>query len=464
MTFAVFAFASCVTEVDDVFKKSASERMEEAIREAKSILSDSKNGWRMEYYGNTEYGGYNVFVKFEGDSVEVASEKVGASHNAGVDANGNVVTAKSHFKVEQSMGMVLSFDDYNDVFHYFSHPRNSDYGTNGEGFEGDFEFRIASISAEKIELVGKKHDTKIVMYPMDSNSSFGDNYKDQWADYLKQVEATDAYMLSRSYTLEVDGSEEMVPVISNYRRLRFTVTDKETGFRSYVYAPFCITPNGYVFYESVNVNDVDISGFNKGDTDEFFAASNNDKVKLVTEVPTIYDTFINGTWYLTYEDMGEYGKGQWNTLLEKLATAENGKRARLYFAVIGDVTGSKPYWGFEMNAGSMGVQIGGISFSTVKDENGQDYTDRIKLTRNARSDANNSIVNKYYQNNRYGVRSAMDPFCGGYGHTFKLSTDNVRHPSYIIMEDVDDPSNVIKVWAESKGFPFGDLDNDDKDK
>ena len=57
----------------------------------------------------------------------------------------------------------------------------------------------------------------------------------------------------------------------------------------------------------------------------------------------------------------------------------------------------------------------------------------------------------------------MDPFCGGAGHTFELSTDNARHPKYIILTDVKVPNNVIKVSAESISYPFGDLDNDKKD-
>lgn len=455
MLFGVFAMTACVTEVDDVFEDSASTRIDKAITDTKSILETPANGWRMEYYGNTEYGGYNVFMKFKGDSVTVASEKLGSSHKAGVDANNNAITAKSHFKVEQSMGVVISFDEYNDIFHYFSDPRNADgFGTDGEGFEGDFEFRVMSISTDKIVLKGKKHDAKIVMYPMDENTS--------WGEYMNKVAATEEFMLSRSYTLSLGEGKE-VPAQSVYRRLRFTVVG-EDNVRSFVYAPFVVTPEGYVFYDTVDVQGVDLTGFDKGDTEDYFCASGNADVKLYTEVPTLYQTFINGLWYLTYEDMGEYGKNQWNTLLDKLSKAENGKRARLYYAAIGDIGNSKNQWGFTMNAGTLGQQIGGITYSTVTGEDGKTVLDdAVKLTRNSLPDASNSIVTKNYNSNKYGVKSAMDPFCGGFGHTFKLTTDNVRHPSYIIMTDQNDPTNVIKLWAESKSFPFGDLDNDKKD-
>lgn len=448
MLFGVFVMASCVTEVDDVFNKNASQRAEEAISETKQILEAPANGWRMEYYGATTYGGYNVLLKFEGDSVLVASEKVGDSHAAGFDANGNLLTAKSHYKIEQSQGVVISMDEYNSIFHYFSDPRNADYGSDGDGFDGDFEFRVVSLGADKIELKGKKHDTKIIMYPLDENIS--------WSDYIKSVNDTENFMVSRSYSLELNDGASTVPTTSTYRRLAFLTTG-EDGTRSYVYAPFIITPQGYKFYEPVNVNGVEISGFDKADTEDFFYATGNNSVKLVTEVPDLYTTLTTGFWYLTYEDMGTYGKNKWNDLLKKLEKADNGKRARLYYAGIGFY--SSKYTGFFMQAGTDSYN-GGMNFNAVSGNGSQ-----VKITRDSRDDNNskNCYESKFYQKNANGIKSAMDPFCGGFGHTFDLSTDNLRHPSYIILTDTKDPTNVIKVWAEIKQYPFGDLDNDKKD-
>lgn len=447
MLFGVFAMTACVTEVDDVFDKNASQRVDEAISEAKQILEAPANGWRMEYYGSTTYGGYNILLKFEGDSVLVASEKVGDSHKAGFDNEGNLRTAKSHFKIEQSQGVVISMDEYNSIFHYFSDPRNDDYGSPGDGFEGDFEFRVVSIAADKIELKGKKHDTKIIMYPMDESTS--------WADYLHSVEKTYNFMISRSYTLELNDGATTVPTTSNYRRLAF-LTTAEDGTRSYVYAPFIITPQGYKFYETVNVNGIEISGFDKADTEDFFYATGNNSVKLVTEVPELYTTLTTGFWYLTYEDMGTYGKTQWNKLLKALEKADNNKRARLYYAGIGFY--SSKYTGFYMQAGSDSYN-GGMVFNAVAGNGSQ-----VKITRDSRNE--NNTKNCYqtaYQKDKNGIQSAMNPFCGGYGHTFDLTTDNMRHPSYIILTDINDPTNVIKIWAEEKQYPFGDLDNDNKD-
>ncbi len=448
LLFGMLALTACVTEVDDVFPDSASERVQKAMKETRTILETPANGWRVEYYGDTSYGGYNVFMKFEGDSVTVASEKVGSSHSAGVDANGNALTEKSHYKIEQSQGVTFSLDEYNEIFHYLSDPNNSDYGEKGEGFEGDFEFRVISASPEKIVLKGKKHDTKILMYPMDENTT--------WGEYINKVSETEEYMSARSYTLEVEGSETVVPAQTSLRRLVFYTTD-DSGNSVSVSAPYIVTADGYVFYDDVTVNGTELTGFNKGETRDYFVATNDSKVKLVTEIPSLYSTLTSGLWYLTYDDMGEYGKAKWNTMLEKLATNNNGKRERVYYAGIGYI--SEKYTGFIMATAVESQVIKGMTFKQVLDENKNQIEDEVEISVNNKANTGTKAGDRYYKNN--GLSAAMEPFCGSKSRTFKITADNQRHPTYLILTDLNEPTNIIKIWANGKMYPFGDLDKDE---
>ena len=454
MFMALVAFTACVPEVDDAFSDSASQRISKEMAKDLDILKAPANGWRMEYYGNTMYGGYNVFMKFDSDSVLVASEKVGDSHKAGLDANGNAITKKSHFKLEQSMGVVLSFDDYNEIFHYFSDPRKSDYGTDGEAFGGDFEFRITSISADKIELSGKKHGDKILMYPMDENTS--------WGDYIKQVNATFKFMDSRSYTLTDEAEQTKIPAIVSYRRMTFYTTD-DAGSSVAITAPFIVTPGGYKFYQTTTVKGFELNGFVKGDTQDFFYATDNQSLKLYTQMPTLYQTLKSGSWFLMYDDMGEYGKAKWDVLFDKLATVNNGKRARLNWVTIGYNPNSSSQFGFTMSVNGE-TPFQGLDFNTVTDENGKTQDDMVEIKWN--SSKNNSAGKRYFNNDKWGMRSAMDPFYflngRSNGRKFKLTTDNQRHPTYIILTDVNEPTNVIKVWSTTQYYPFGDRDKVDE--
>ena len=144
----VAAFTACKNEVDDVFDKSSAQRATEAIATCRQTLVGATNGWVMEYYGDTQYGGYNVLAKFDDNSLVTVQNEAYQSNK----------TFTSHFKLEQSQGVILSFDGYNDAFHYFSDPNNPDgIGDNGKGMLGDFEFRVLKVSADSILLRGKKH-------------------------------------------------------------------------------------------------------------------------------------------------------------------------------------------------------------------------------------------------------------------------------------------------------------------
>lgn len=440
---SIFAFTACTPEVDDKFSETPTDRVEETSNNARDILKAAPNGWRIEYYAATTYGGYNVFAKFDENTVTVASEKVGSSHNAGFGEDGKLVTATSHYKIEASQGIVLSFDEYNDIFHYFSTPSNSDFGQKGDGMEGDFEFRVLSATPEKVEMIGKKHQARIVMYPVEEGKT--------WEDYVNEVNATRDFMASRSYQFVVDGSEREISVTTSYRRLVFTwLNDK--GERQQVVAPFIITKDGYTLYSTVDVNGTEISGILKGNTEEYFVVEGNENARLYTYVPSLKETFEEGMWFITYEDLSPFARPYWDTMRDKLATAgPNNTRNRLYWALIGLYQRKT---GFHMQAGSdycyYGITI------TQLDEEGNEISLKID------SKNNNKAGRDYY--NKYGLRQAMEPFCGQGAkvRNFTLSTDNKRHPSYLILTDKDEPTNVIKLWAEEKNYPYGDLDADKK--
>ncbi|MBS5528751.1 MAG: DUF4302 domain-containing protein [Prevotella sp.] len=440
---SIFAFTACTPEVDDKFSETPTDRVEETSNNTRDILKAAPNGWRIEYYAATTYGGYNVFAKFDENNVTVASEKVGSSHNAGFGEDGKLVTATSHYKIEASQGIVLSFDEYNNIFHYFSDPANPDYGEKGEGMEGDFEFRVQSATPEKVELVGKKHQAKVVMYPVEDGKT--------WEDYVNEANATKSFMASRSYQFVVDGSEREISVTTSYRRLVFTwLNDSEE--KQQVVAPFIITKDGYKLYRTVDVDGTEISSILKGNTEEYFVVEGNENARLYTYVPSLKETFEEGMWFITYEDLSPFARPYWDTMRDKLATAgPNNTRNRLYWALLGTYLNRLA---FHMQAGGdycyQGITV------TQTDEDGNEIQIKWKNSQQ------NAAGRLYHRS--YGMDQAMIPLMGvgTRGRTFTLSTDNKRHPSYLILTDKNEPANVIKLWAEEKNYPYGDLDADEK--
>lgn len=143
-----FGLAGCTSETESLFEGTSADRIEKKLEEAKEILVSAPNGWLMEYYPSTLqfYGGYNVLASFTEDgNVTISADIADASQKA-----------TSFYNLKEQAGPVLTFDTYNEIFHFFAEP-NSGIGATGIGMEGDYEFTIMSASKEEIVLKGKKN-------------------------------------------------------------------------------------------------------------------------------------------------------------------------------------------------------------------------------------------------------------------------------------------------------------------
>lgn len=435
------AFSACTSDVDNYFDESAPDRASNMVAEVKDVLYSAPNGWRMEYYGNATYGGYNVLCKFAGDSVAMAAEKAGGTHEAGFDEAGNLITAVSHFSLDQSMGVVISFDSYNKLFHYFSDPKNDDYGEAGYGFEGDFEFRVLSYSPERVVLQGRKHNSRVVMYPMSNDQT--------WEDYLRKVEETKTWMASSSYTLMGDKIDREVNVqqYGDYHCLIFQYLDNDSASQAIAY-PYVATPEGYQFYDTVSVEmtegKIKFNNLAKGDTDERFYPAGDNTIWLETVVPSVNKAFENGQWFFSYSQVGEYAQSAWDEFKEALKTAgSNGKEATLYWAQIGTYNDK---FGFHAQAGSdyLYVQLKLVSPNEEGNEVAIQYS-----TGSPTNKAAQIFIRDYKLDKVLKTFSAVNS-----RHRVKLVTDNPRKPTYMKVIDAKEENNVLNLSASSVSYPF----------
>jgi len=438
---SVMAFSACSLKEDNSFESSASQRSGENIAAVQKLLYTAPNGWLMEYYGNLSFGGYNVMVKFEGENATFASEKWGDNHKAGLDDEGKCITTTSHYKIEQSMGTIISFDEYNETFHYYSMPNNPDYTYDtAEGLSGDFEFRVMKATNDSIILRGKKNNNKIVMTPIPADKT--------WESIIKEAKDTEDYMSSRIYTLSGSGytKDQEVTATSNgdYRCFIFTYKD-ETDQTVTVSAPYIVKNDGFHFYRPVEVNGVELDGLLKGETDNYFLFANNSSLQLDTYTPTLYESVTTANWYMIYTEVGEYSKPKWDAMLEILKTAgKNHDEIKIYTATLGLTSDKKlccsmncgsdqPYWGFStQQINDEGTRISFIQQST-SNKAGKDF------------------FRKYKWNDVLGCI---------YGHTFDLTCDYQRRPSWIKMTDVDNPTNVITLFTQPTYFMPASYYND----
>lgn len=411
---ALMTYSSCTSEVDDVFGKSSSERIEETMSNTNAILTANTKGWIMKYYANTMYGGYNVYCKFNQDkTVTVASEIYGDGKEY-----------SSHYKFEQSQGAILSFDEYNPIFHFFSEPANSaGVGDAGKGMLGDFEFRIQSASNDSIVMLGKKHNSKIVMIPMAENS---------WSDYYNKIVDIENNMNAQKYALNIDGVT--LKCTRSFNELVFT--DPETD--ADIEMPIIVTPTGYELYKPIEYKGKTIAGFTYSEDGLWKCTSDN---SVVLAIPPLADTFVDSAWYVAMSKMSKIGTPYFNYANAGATSISQ----QIYAIIFGKYTLNEPVFGLTFYSYDGAKAWGGAYGFNYKIES----EDEITLEYNNK----NYVNGDYYKSYNYHYMAIPFGFTDE-ARTFKLTADDKKNPSYIIMTDESDENNVIKLLASPVYFPF----------
>lgn len=421
---ALVALAACSNDVDDVFDQSSSERINEAMTECKKVLTSAEDGWVMKYYpkANTTYGGYNILLKFDADGNVTAMS----------DALGSDVKATSHYKLEQSSGLLLSFDEYNKVIHYFSDPANPDgIGYNGKGMEGDLEFRVKTACADSVVMTGKKRNSKIVMTPLSKDAD--------WAETINQLLDEEENMAFPKYSCTVNGATYQAT--TSYRTITFERTDAEEDL---ITVPYIITGKGLEFYKSITLNGATVNGFNYvgGDTYEFDAT--NGDVKMYGIVPPLAEQVTVGDWYLGTANMGAFAKQYFeygNQQVSQYFSPCN------FLALTSDEAG----WGLYSNVAGYGSML--YLTPQFVDDTHITLACAHKFSSNGQYFYNWGQV--YYTHALTGDSGQVDG--ASITYVAELLSGTTRNPQSIKLTDASNPDNwYILTRAAQEPFPAGE--------
>ena len=417
---SIFLF-SCTPQEDDLFDESSSSRIDAALKSYQEVLKSAENGWLMEYFPAKDqgYGGFNLLASFTDDEPKFAGENA-------LDAE----TSTGLYSLKQSAGPVLTFDTYNDIFHFFSNPNSSvsDAGKNGVGMGGDFEFLVIKASPDSIILKGKKTENKIVMTPLAKGVV--------WSDFIEDINDAADEMAFRKFDYQVNGKSVIATV--NYRTLNFTYTD-EDGNEVKEKASYIQTSTGYKLYKPLNIEGVSVSEFiyNKDSGD--FVAKGNADVKLIPIIPPLNEQLVSADWYFSFSGLGSFGKTYWNH------ANVNGIKPigeELYYAYMGTDKGG---YGFQFASLAGSSLYGGALFFNFK----LIGDDKIEYNF-ALSGAGDGVW--YYNNALYNYM--LQVLSGANPKTFTLTTDDTKNPTWIKLADDADPNNTIILKSTSVIFPF----------
>lgn len=394
-------YTSCKNEVDDIFDAPSAVRMQNALKDYNTTLQSAPNGWRMEFYGGLEYGGYTMFAKFNSDNtVTVANEIYGPQ-----------ASQTSHYKLEQSAGVVLSFDEYNSIFHFFSDPDNVlNIGEKGKGMMGDLEFRMQTVNADSIVMTGKKHGSRIVMTPAPAD----------WSGYLTEVVAAEKDMAFSSYYLIV--GTDTATVTANYRQFTFSYND-ENGVLKEIDVPYIVNPGGIHFYKPLDIFGKTITDLTYQGGSDYLFTTNEEGAVMKGNVAPLSLAITSGSWYISYANMSPGVKAYWDYAAPGHEATEGEKIAYCYFSGANLYIQSGNY----MSAFGMGADI--LSDTQIS------YA--VKTYAGTSTQQNNA---KYYwaskgEDGVYYFRYFIQPLTG----TFDLTADDVRNPTKIMLKNTTNP-------------------------
>ena len=222
---------SCQTEEENVFDKSYAERMDDFLQKAQETLVASQYGWALDYYpkSNQSYGGVAYTIKFTRDNAIVRYEN-----------NPDDGEVKSLYKMKEDDGPVLSFDTYNTFLHTYATPKSGEY----RGKEGDFEFVIDSIGADRIKIHGKRSLNTMYLHKLSGEAS----------EYMEKVTNLTNLFVFSDVALNVGGKPyRLVVTDKNNRQLAIYDGDKIIAESAYAF-----TDKGIRLYEPITLNGVQL--------------------------------------------------------------------------------------------------------------------------------------------------------------------------------------------------------------
>lgn len=297
LAIAALSLQSCLKDQTDYFDKTAAARMQDALDNAREVLTSSGNGWVMEYFvGNSQadHGGYNIVLSFTEDEVTATSER---------DPE---YTTTTYYKLTTDDGPVLSFDSYTEVLHYFATPAGSGSLYQGQG--GDFEFLILEATKDKVVLKGKRSGKISTLTPLAEDA---DSY------IAKIVSSVGDFAIG-----EVKGSINGKPVHAeidlDYRQFYIYEVDGDgvENEETEVSSPYIYSTTGIKFYEPLEIAGATISSFDF-DANTLALTTSDASVELVGVVPEDYlpFNFFEGTYSFkcysgTYNVTLEKGEGK----------------------------------------------------------------------------------------------------------------------------------------------------------
>ena len=399
---------SCLKDQEDVFDKSSSLRMQEVLDKTKAALTGNENGWTLDYYPSRDlsYGGIAYAIQFKGTEATVYSQNAEKGET-------------SLYKLTNDDGPVLSFDTYNSLMHAYATPSSSEY----EAKDGDFEFIIMDVQSDLITLKGKRSGNMMYMHRLSQPAK----------EYIAAVQNIEEKMYSGKYAFVIDGDSILVRRTGNV----FLFTDPKTGESTEM--PFITTTTGFELKDTVTIMGKNVEGFNYSENG-IWANPTDNSIALVAIPQPLTEFLTTHYWFFKASAMSEKAM----TFFNKAKDGSAGEGEEIKYMILGPndiLDGYSGAFGFTFISGGYGGSL------HIKADA---LTDDIITLYFAGTGEGNGLW--YFERANYN--SIIGVLTGPAGISYTLTADDLKSPTWIKMQQIDDPEMYFTVYKEEIASPF----------
>lgn len=279
------SFCSCVGDEKSLFDTSAAERLNQAMTNYRSALQNSSYGWAMDYYPSDGSRGGRVYTaRFDATGAVKMCSEMDIAATATTPAISAGTEVQSLYQVLSEQSVILTFDTYNQMFHYWSEPIAT---WDPDGYASDYEFIFQQMSEKKdtISLKGRKYGNILNMYKLTIPAT----------DYVKKAIAQKTMLANTPrYRMTVKGKDYLINFNTVTRQFSYITSGDSTHN-----APFIPTATGFRLYHPITIDGISAQSFNYDEKEG--SLSSTDK-QMVLPSPSAIERFCatNGKWHYIF--------------------------------------------------------------------------------------------------------------------------------------------------------------------
>lgn len=373
----VISAASCSREEENIWEDSAAVRTEKVVKEQFETLCGAPNGWSMYYFAaESENGGVNFTLNFnENGSVAIGTKNI---YNSPVFAE-----ETSLWEIITDNGPVLTFNSYNNLFHFFSDPDDGIAGgSKGVGLGGDYEFMIMSYCPDSIVLKGKKTGVYCKMFPLEADIT-----PEEYFVKIDEFQNTMVNSLLAYIWFESENGERYTAKFNtDSRTVVFVIEGGDPLFDKHT-IPYVITNTGIRLFEPFEGDNetFSVQNFVYNAEATTLTCTDDGKSKFYSEdLGTLfannemrwafYENDAHGAFSTIYQDVVDGCKATFKQTFNHFSFRYNstGKSQALWFRNGNSYTNCNLYCSYEINGNEIT-----FSFSGDGDSNGKGHLNRI---------------------------------------------------------------------------------------